>query len=93
MSVDIFNNRYALPSLLQVFSLTLAWIQAHSTKFKQISASSSPCYQTRTLTTALIIFCIFEQSPFWSLHLIIAHRFFNYDEKFKAILSVFCENK
>ena len=27
MRVDIFNTRYALPSLLQAFPLALAWIR------------------------------------------------------------------
>ena len=44
--------------------------------FEHISASSSSWYQT--LITALIIVCIVEQTSFWSLCLIIAHRFFNW---------------
>ena len=71
MRFDIFNKIYCLPSLLQAFSLTRFYMD--STKFEHISASSSSCYQT--LITALIIFCIVEQSSFWSLCLIIAHRF------------------
>ena len=69
MRVGVFNKRYAIPSLLQAFSLALAWIRPSLNTFLLV------LHHDNTLKTALIIYCIVIKSSFWSLPLIITHRF------------------